>query len=56
MDAWLNAADPDSETAVPVVEETEQVSEPVKSATAKAAVKAPSNKDIADEFKDLFGS
>ena len=56
MDAWLNAADPDGETAVPVVEETEQVSDPVKSATAKAAVKAPSNKDIADEFKDLFGS
>lgn len=67
MDAWLNQVDPDTdpasggeESATPAANaeeaaEEKATAEAVKSTTAKAAVKAPSNKDIADEFKDLFG-
>jgi hypothetical protein len=64
MDTWLNSADPDGEVAPATAgaETTEEVEEKATAAavkastTAKAAVKAPSTKDIADEFKDLFNS
>jgi hypothetical protein len=64
MDAWLNSADPDGEAPAAGGEEvTEEAAEEKATAaavkastTAKAAVKAPSTKDIADEFKDLFNS
>jgi hypothetical protein len=57
MDAWLNAADPDGETPVPSTDDGDEVaSESTKSVAAKSAVKPPSTKDIADEFKDLFNS
>lgn len=65
MDAWLNSADPDGEAPAAAADEPtaateEEAEEKVTAAavkastTAKAAVKAPSTKDIADEFKDLF--
>jgi hypothetical protein len=62
MDTWLNASQESAEdgepaaASTPQTEETEEAAAP-KSATAKAAVKAPSNtKAIADEFNDLFNS
>jgi hypothetical protein len=66
MDAWLNSADPDGDAPAPAggdepaaateeeVEEKATAAAVKASTTAKTAVKAPSTKDIADEFKDLF--
>jgi hypothetical protein len=63
MDTWLNSSQENAEDAEPaattVTEETEAApaAPAPKSATAKAAVKAPSStKAIADEFNDLFNS
>jgi hypothetical protein len=61
MDTWLNAseANPDGEAA-PSTDEisaTEEVTKPVQSAAAKAAIKlSPSSKTTADDFNDLFNS
>ena len=63
MDTWLNSSQENAEDAEPAAttatEETEAApaAPAPKSATAKAAVKAPSStKAIADEFNDLFNS
>lgn len=63
MDTWLNSSQENAEDAEPAAttatEETEAApaTPAPKSATAKAAVKAPSStKAIADEFNDLFNS
>lgn len=61
MDTWLNASQEaveDGEVAAAAPSEDVEAAAPAtKSATAKAAVKAPSNtKAIADEFNDLFNS
>lgn len=61
MDTWLNAseANPDGESA-PLTEEisaTEEITKPVQSATAKAAIKPSSaSKSTAEDFNDLFNS
>jgi hypothetical protein len=63
MDTWLNssqeaAEDGETVSATAATTEAEPADAPApKSATTKAAVKAPSNtKDIADEFNNLFNS
>lgn len=63
MDAWLNAADPDGDAApAPTVAvdetvvDTADTAKPVVSATAKAAIKAPSAKNVSDEFNELFNT
>jgi hypothetical protein len=61
MDTWLNSSQEnaeDAEPATPVATEEPEAPAPApKSATVKAAVKAPaSTKAIADEFNDLFNS
>lgn len=63
FDAYLNAGDT-SEEETPAAAQSEETAEVptkastptpvVESATTKAAIKSPSNKDIADEFDDLF--
>ena len=55
METWLNAGSEEAADPTPATEPAADEPKKVVSATAKAAVKAPSStKEIADEFADLF--